>query len=118
MEPPLISCPDDIFQLAHYETNDREANVSWSLTVSDDAAIRPEVICLPKWNSSFEIGETRVVCEAWDISGNVGQCSFNIFIQKGKPSFVPLKSISFDWVKPCWNIIFCWSYTEGVMSYT
>ena len=84
MEPPLISCPDDIVQLAHYETNDREANVSWSLTVSDDAASEPEVTCLPERNSSFEIGETRVVCEALDISGNVGKCSFNVFVQKGK----------------------------------
>ncbi len=80
MEPPLLTCPDDINKLASGE----HAYVSWPLTATDDDYANLAISCSPGWNMTFPIGQTLVQCQAQDHSDNIGTCSFTVLIIAGK----------------------------------
>jgi len=108
--PPKILKPTDITIDAE---NNNGARVSYDVLVIDetDKIVRPS--CSPSSGSFFEIGETRVRCNASDLSGNRAQSvSFSITVN---PPDVAIP----DWVKNmasfwCDDKIDIVSFIEGI----
>ena len=48
---------------------------------TDNSGKKPNITCDPQSRSNFPIGETLVMCEAVDSSGNNNTCSFQINIE-------------------------------------
>ena len=78
-EKPKIECP--LNQNTETEYGQETAVVEWQeATVSDNSREVVKVSCLPPAGSNFTIGQTEVVCDAVDKSGNKGSCGFNVTI--------------------------------------
>ena len=57
----------------------RTAMVVWTDPVAtDNSAVAPTVTCHAENGSKFDIGETEVICQAFDQAGNLASCSFII----------------------------------------
>jgi hypothetical protein len=76
--PPEIKCPDDMDVAAR---NLSGAIVTYSVTATDDCTPQPRIRCSPPSGSVFPVGETRVMCEAADDSGNLSRCVFVVTVQ-------------------------------------
>ena len=48
--------------------------------MSDNSGHLLTVTCTVESGSRFEIGETEVICQAVDLGGNLGACSFTIIV--------------------------------------
>ena len=61
-------------------------------TASDNSKQTPTVTCSVESASQFEIGETEVICEALDASGNLATCSFKVDVKgnEGLSVYYPL----------------------------
>ena len=77
-EDPVFSyCPGN-------QTLDTFANLSTAVAVwadpqaNDNSGITPTVTCILESGNQFEIGQTEVICEARDPSGNQAICTFII----------------------------------------
>ena len=76
-EDPVIYCPAN-------QTKDTTQSRSTAIAVwtdpqaADNAGIVPTVTCSLESGRRFEIGQTEVVCEARDSSGNQATCIFII----------------------------------------
>jgi len=108
--PPKILKPTDITVDAE---NNRGANVTYDVLAIDetDQLVRPS--CYPSSGSFFEVGETRIICNAMDSSGNRAQSiSFSVTVNPPELA-IP------DWIK---NIAEFWcddkiddsSFIEGI----
>jgi hypothetical protein len=76
--PALTPCPDDFTVAATSLTG---AAVSWTVPTAVDLVDGAlTVTCTPAVGSAFPIGETVVVCEASDASGNAVECSFTVTV--------------------------------------
>ena len=81
-EPIFTSCPAN-------QTKETASGLSTALVVwtepqaTDNSGEQTNITCNAKSGSQFEIGETEVVCNARDPSGNEAVCSFIIKV-KGK----------------------------------
>ncbi|MDH3385346.1 MAG: HYR domain-containing protein, partial [Nitrosopumilus sp.] len=75
--PPVFETPSDIF----IETNNPEGEtVTYSVTATDLVDTQPIVKCTPTSGYKFPIGQTVVICQGSDNSGNIIETSFTIQI--------------------------------------
>ena len=79
-EDPAISCPDS--QTVNTDTSQSFATVTWTDPEgSDNSGQNPTITCGAMSGSQFEIGETKVDCEALDVSEKQKTCSFTITVE-------------------------------------
>ena len=79
IEAPHITCSGD--QSVKADKDRPTAMLTWRTpTTSDNSGHVSDVFCNPQSGTNFTIGETVVVCEAVDGSGNTAECSFQINI--------------------------------------
>ena len=71
--PPAIVCPADISVVT---TDPTGANVSFTVTATDNCDPSPTIISSPPSGSFFLAGTNTVTCYAYDVSGNTNTCSF------------------------------------------
>ena len=78
-DPIIFSCPTN--QTKNTVPSQSTAIAVWTdLQANDNSGITPNVTCNLKSGSQFRIGQTEVVCEARDPSGNQAICTFIIEI--------------------------------------
>ena len=76
-DPAIIYCPAN-------QTKDTPPSLSTAIAVwadpqaNDNSGISPAVNCSLESGTQFQIGQTEVVCEARDPSGNQVNCTFII----------------------------------------
>ena len=76
MEAPVITC---VSKSVNTDNGLDTASVLWDgPKVSDNSGNVSHVICDPQSGTNFTIGETSVICEAFDGSGNRAECSFQV----------------------------------------
>ena len=74
-EAPTLICPPN--QTLKTDFSKPTAVVVWTDPVStDNSKLAPIVTCDKENGSQFEIGETEVMCQAFDQAGNRKSCSF------------------------------------------
>jgi hypothetical protein len=74
---PVITVPSDI---TVNPTSSLGANVSYSVSASDDTAIAT-LACLPASGAKFPVGSTEVDCSATDTHGNTATASFHVNVR-------------------------------------
>lgn len=79
--PPVIICPPNITTEAQFADG---AVVRWEVLARDNCDPAVTVQCDLPSGSEFDIGTTRVTCEAVDASGNQARCSFTVTVT-GQP---------------------------------
>ena len=78
-EAPVVVCPGN--KTANTEPRLANATVVWTdPQVTDNSAQFCTITCNVESESQFEIGETEVICQAVDLSGNRGVCSFAVVV--------------------------------------
>ena len=78
-EAPVVACPAN--QTVNTDASQAHATVVWpNLNVTDNSAETPAILCNVKSGSQFGIGETAVICQAVDLGGNRGACSFTVVV--------------------------------------
>lgn len=75
VEPPELQCPDSVTAEC---TSPDGANVSFSVTATDDCDSSPDIACSPDSGDPFPITTTPVSCSADDEVGNTGHCFFDV----------------------------------------
>jgi hypothetical protein len=75
-QAPQIRCPQDII----YPCSGSGKNVFFNVTATDDASPALVVNCVPPSGSFFPPGTNTVFCEARDLCGNIGRCSFRVVL--------------------------------------
>ncbi len=76
--PPVITVPADITVNA---TSPAGANVTYTVTATDENPTNPIVTCTPASGTTFPIGDTNVACTASDASGNTATASFTVHVK-------------------------------------
>ena len=51
---------------------------------ADNSGKNPALTCSSDSGSQFEIGQTEIFCEAWDLSGNHATCTFTVDVRGKK----------------------------------
>ncbi|XP_072025661.1 uncharacterized protein [Amphiura filiformis] len=86
-EAPVISCPEDIEEVARDGEN--VANISWSIPpVSDNSggeSIIPQLTAGQQPGSDFVLGEHSVTYLATDEAGNQNSCTFTVLVVDQEP---------------------------------
>ena len=83
----MISCPPN--QTVNTEPNQAYAAVSWTNPqVTDNSGQIPTITCNGVSGSRFGIGETKVICEAIDPTGNSASCVFIVKIEGKRMSLI------------------------------
>jgi len=80
--PPQINCPSNIVAA---EQSPLGAVVNYSVSATDDCTPSPRLRCSPMSGTVFPVGDTRVLCEAADGSGNVDRCVFVVTVRPPRP---------------------------------
>ena len=75
VEPPELDCPDEVTAEC---TSPDGANVSFTVTATDDCDSSPDIECNPESGDLFPITTTPVSCSADDEVGNTGHCFFDV----------------------------------------
>ena len=75
VEPPAITCPQDIFVCADPSGTNI---VTWAAPTATDNCAITNVTCNPTNGSNFPLGETIVTCTATDVGGNQTSCTFKV----------------------------------------
>jgi hypothetical protein len=78
LEPPQIVCSTNRVAAAIAASG---AVVIFPTPAATDNCPGVQVVCLPVSGSTFQIGNTTVVCTAIDTSGNQAACSFTIHVK-------------------------------------
>ena len=79
-QSPILICP--VNQTLETDLRQPTAAAVWdNPLVTDNAKISPSVTCNANSGSLFEIGQTNVLCEAWDSNGNYATCTFTIDVK-------------------------------------
>jgi len=73
----VLSCPSSISG-ASTDVGVMNHRVSWSVGASDNVGISSGVVCNVSSPYDFGVGVTSVLCNASDVAGNVGECSFDV----------------------------------------
>ena len=90
--PPTITVPSNISAQA---TSVAGAQVSYTVTASDNVAVTSGPTCNPLSGSVFPIGSTTVTCTASDAAGNIGTNSFVVAVKDTiPPTIVPPSNIT------------------------
>ena len=78
-EDPVVYCPSN--QTLDTDPSQPTAVAVWTdPQTNDNSGKAPNVMCSHESGSQFQIGQTEVVCEARDASGNQANCTFIIEI--------------------------------------
>ncbi|KAJ8036426.1 Hyalin [Holothuria leucospilota] len=98
---PTARCPTT--QTVNASLNgDTTATVEWNLALcSDNSREHVQLHCTHQPGNEFDLGKTTVQCNCTDMSGNMGQCTFNIIVKGStevkvgsQPSHSPVSEIS------------------------
>ncbi|MBP7699229.1 MAG: HYR domain-containing protein [Saprospiraceae bacterium] len=83
--PSFTDCPTDIIVSA--DASGCGANVSWNpdISATDDCGTILELINSHNPGDYFNVGTTTVTYSAFDNSGNIGICSFNVTVLDTQP---------------------------------
>ena len=82
----MTLCPNNKTMVTDF--GESYAVVKWSdLQVSDNSGQSLNVTCSTESGSQFGIGETGIICQAVDPSGNQAMCAFTVKIQGNDNSF-------------------------------
>ncbi|MCA1593802.1 MAG: HYR domain-containing protein [Acidobacteria bacterium] len=80
IEPPSVSCPQDI-SVPESSSGSGHATVNFTLPTATDNDPRPgTVTSSPASGSQFNVGTTPVTVTATDASGNTATCTFNVIV--------------------------------------
>ena len=78
--PTLTLCPSNITMVT--DLGEPTAAVNWiDPRATDNSGQSPTITCSAGSGSQFMIGETEVVCQAVDPSGNQATCLFTVKIE-------------------------------------
>jgi HYR domain-containing protein/copper-binding protein NosD len=77
--PPVVTCPADISFTC---TPSSGSVVTFSASAADVCDPAPMLQCIPPSGTMFPVGTTLVDCHAVDVTGNVGQCSFDVTVSE------------------------------------
>ena len=73
----MITCPGN--QTVNTEPSQAYASLIWNNSqVTDNSGQIPTITCDTESGSQFRIGETEVVCQAVDSTGNQATCTFTV----------------------------------------
>jgi subtilisin-like proprotein convertase family protein len=75
--PPVANCSPN---LTVKSTSTNGANVSFTVTATDNCTASPSVVCVPASGSLFPIGTSSVACTASDACGNTNACGFTVTV--------------------------------------
>ena len=76
----MITCPAN--QTLNSKPSQAYASVIWNdPQVTDNSGQIPTITCDADSGSQFRIGETEVVCQAVDPTGNQATCTFSVKIE-------------------------------------
>ncbi len=73
--------------------------VSWNLAATDNSGHTPYIVCDQESGSPFYLGETQVLCEAYDAYDNVGECIFIVEVTGKSHKMVVLWITNTGWFK-------------------
>ena len=78
-QPHIQSCPTNLTRETDF--GESTAMVVWEEGIAThDSGEDINVVCDTSSGSIFNLGETKVLCEAVDKNGNTAVCSFNVYI--------------------------------------
>ena len=78
-EAPVVNCPAN--QTVNTDVSQAHATVVLANPeVTDNSAETLAISCNVESGSQFGIGETAVICQAVDLGGNRGACSFTVVV--------------------------------------
>lgn len=97
-EAPQLVCPSHILVDA---LSPLGAAVEYSVSAVDNCTAVPRIRCSPPSGSVFPVGDTRVLCEAADDSGNLGLCSFVVSVSPPPP--LSLAHLGSGRLELCWT---------------
>ena len=80
------------------------AQVSFTLTATDNCQTNVEVTCTPASGSFFTLGTNTVTCVAVDESGNSNSCSFTVTVTDPTPPVLSIHRQDRD-------VLICWPLT-------
>ena len=86
---PLLDVPGDLVVEA---TGPTGAQVTFTVTATDDVDPDPLVVCAPASGSTFPLGATTVECTATDDVGNQTAGSFTVTVSDTSPPILDLPS--------------------------
>ena len=96
----MITCP--VNQTVNTEPSKAYASVSWTdPQVIDNSGQIPTMTCDAESGSQIGIGETEVICEAVDPTGNQATCMFTVKIKGNANCFVKMVSCDGKIVNLC-----------------
>ena len=79
-EPPVLICPTN--QTLQTDSGQPTAIAFWTgPNATDNSRKNVNITCSTDSGSQREIGQTKVVCEACDLSGNHATCTFTVDIK-------------------------------------
>eukprot|EP00057_Strongylocentrotus_purpuratus_P030237 XP_781089.3 PREDICTED: uncharacterized protein LOC575606 [Strongylocentrotus purpuratus] len=82
-DPPCLACPDVT------SATDQGLRTSSHITIDpqakDNTDRSPSVNCSHTSSDIFQFGDTNVICNATDESGNIGTCTFVVTVQDREP---------------------------------
>ena len=80
LEAPKITCPGN--QTVNTEPSQAYAPLVWTdPQVTENSGQIPTITCDAESGSQFRIGETEVICQAQDPTGNQATCTFTVTIE-------------------------------------
>lgn len=87
-EPPIIVCPDDIFQSPATGVCQ---TVEFDIPEATDNCGTPTVVQIagPSSGEVFASGETTITFQATDLAGNISTCSFTVYITGNGKKVLP-----------------------------
>ena len=92
MEAPVITCVGN--QSINTGKGVDTAMIVWEgPKASDNSGNVSHVICNPQSGTNFTIGQTNVICEAVDGSGNKAACAFQVNVTGKYLSIIHVKHI-------------------------
>ena len=79
-EAPIIACP--VNRTVNTEPSQAYATMVWTdPQATDNSGQIPTITCDADSGSNFEIGETEVICQAVDPTGNHATCKFTVKVE-------------------------------------
>ena len=87
--PPVLTVPNPIVVDA---TSSAGAQVSFTVTATDNSDPNPAVSCAPASGSLFPIGATIVSCTATDVSTNVANATFTVQVNGAAEQLADLEA--------------------------
>lgn len=101
IEPPRITCPSNINVVT---TCTNVAQISYTVTATDNADTNVAITCVPPSGSYFPAGVTTVTCTAVDDCGNRSECSFTVRVRYVQPPKLTIHRLDRGLVAVCWPV--------------